>query len=174
MFRTIEWTDEGVVMLDQRRLPEQEIYLTLRTAGEVAEAIRDMVIRGAPAIGVAAALGIALGFRSEGDTAPEDRRARFESLACLLASTRPTAVNLFWAIDRMRIRFEEHAADPFPRLAAALSEEAQRIRKEDIEANRAMGRHGAPLLPDECRVLTHCNAGALATAGYGTALGVVR
>src|SRR5881397_2943257 len=118
MFSTIDWTDEGVVMLDQRRLPEQEAYLTLRSAEEVAEAIRDMAIRGAPAIGVAAAMGIALGFRSAGDGSPEERRGRFESLARLLASTRPTAVNLSWAVERMRRRFEEHAADPLPRLAA--------------------------------------------------------
>src|SRR5262249_33114786 len=102
------------------------------------------------------------------------RRASFESLATLLAGTRPTAVNLFWAIDRMRRSFEKHLSDSFPGLVSALREEALRIRTEDIEANRAMGRHGAPLLPDECRVLTHSSAGALATAGYGTALGVVR
>src|SRR6058998_1783461 len=174
MFSTIEWTDDGVVMLDQRRLPEQEIYLTLRTAEEVAAAIRDMAIRGAPAIGVAAAMGIALGLRRSGDAAENDRRARFESVARLLESTRPTAVNLFWAVDRMRRRFTEYLADPFPRLAAVLREEAIAIQREDIEANRAMGRHGATLLPDVCRILTHCNAGALATAGHGTALGVVR
>jgi len=174
MFSTIEWTDEGVILLDQRRLPEQEIYLTLRSAEEVAEAIRDMAIRGAPAIGVAAAMGIALGFRSADDDSPGTRRPRFESLARLLTSTRPTAVNLSWAVERMRRRFEEHVSDPFPRLASALKEEALLVRHEDIEANRAMGRHGAELLPDDCRVLTHCNAGALATAGYGTALGVVR
>ncbi len=174
MFSTIEWTDEGVVMLDQRRLPEREIYVTLRSAEEVAGAIRDMVIRGAPAIGVAAAMGMALGLYRAGDAPLEDRRSRFESLARLLQATRPTAVNLSWAVDRMRRRFVEHAADPFQHLVSALKEEALRIQKEDIESNRAMGRHGAPLLPDSCRVLTHCNAGALATAGYGTALGVVR
>src|SRR5437867_6744569 len=174
MFSTIEWTDEAVVMLDQRRLPEREIYLTLRSAEEVAQAIRDMAIRGAPAIGVAAALGIALGFSRTGDAPDEQRRARFQSLADLLASTRPTAVNLFWAIARMRRRFEAHVAEPLPRLAAALRDEALSIQREDIESNRAMGRHGASLLPESCRVLTHCNAGALATAGYGTALGVVR
>src|SRR6267143_4450145 len=174
MFSTIEWTDEGVVMLDQRRLPGLEIYLTLHSADEVAEAIRDMAIRGAPAIGVAAAMGVALGFRDDAGDSVDERRARFESLARRLAATRPTAVNLVWAVERMRRFFEEHAADPFPRLASALKEEALRIRQEDIEANRAMGRHGARLLPDECRILTHCNAGALATAGYGTALGVVR
>src|SRR2546422_1049781 len=152
MFSTIEWTDEGVILLDQRRLPEQEIYLTLRSAEEVAEAIRDMAIRGAPAIGVAAAMGIALGFRSADDDSPGTRRPRFESLARLLTSTRPTAVNLSWAVERMRRRFEEHASDPFPRLASALKEEALLVRHEDIEANRAMGRHGAELLPDDCRV----------------------
>jgi methylthioribose-1-phosphate isomerase len=174
MFRTIEWTDDGIVMLDQRRLPEQEIHLTLRSAPEVAAAIRDMVIRGAPAIGVAAAMGMALGVLRAGDAPPEGRRATFDSLARLLESTRPTAVNLRWGVDRMRRCFAEHGGEPFPRLVAALRDEALAIEREDVEANRAMGRHGAPLLPDECRVLTHCNAGALATAGYGTALGVVR
>src|SRR5207247_8989480 len=110
MFSTIEWTDDGVVMLDQRRLPEQEIYLTLRSAEEVAAAIRDMAIRGAPAIGVAAAMGIALGIGRAGDAAVDDRRARFESVARLLEATRPTAVNLFWAVDRMRRRFAQHLA----------------------------------------------------------------
>jgi methylthioribose-1-phosphate isomerase len=174
MFSTIEWTDEAVVMLDQRRLPEKEVYLSLRSAEEVAQAIRDMAIRGAPAIGVAASLGMALGFAQEGDVPIEKRRERFESLADRFASTRPTAVNLFWAIARMRRRFEAQAGDPFPRLAAALKEEALAILREDIESNRSMGRYGASLLPSSCRVLTHCNAGALATAGYGTALGVVR
>src|SRR5262245_7815286 len=116
MFRTIEWTDAGVVMLDQRRLPDEEVYLTLGSAEEVAAAIRDMAIRGAPAIGVAAAMGMALGMRAGGDAAGDLRRDRFEALARLLASTRPTAVNLFWAIDRMRRRFAEHSSDPFPRL----------------------------------------------------------
>jgi methylthioribose-1-phosphate isomerase len=174
MFSTIDWTDDGVVMLDQRRLPEHEIYVTLRTAEEVAESIRGMMIRGAPAIGVAAAMGIALGFRDAAGDSPEGRASRFESLARLLASTRPTAVNLTWAVERMRRCFEQHAREAFPRLAAALREEALRVQREDIAANRSMGRHGAALLPDDCRVLTHCNAGALATAGYGTALGVVR
>ncbi len=174
MFRTIEWTDAGVVLLDQRRLPEQETYLTLRSPAELAEAIRAMVIRGAPAIGVAAAMGIALGFQGEGGGPGDERRGRFESLARLMAATRPTAVNLSWAVDRMRRRVEAHRGDPFPGLQAALKEEALAIQREDLEANRALGRHGAPLLPETCRVLTHCNAGALATAGYGTALGVVR
>ncbi len=174
MFRTIAWTDEGVVLLDQRLLPEQEIYLTLRTGEEVAAAIRDMAIRGAPAIGVAAAMGIALGFVRGGDAPAADRASRFDALCHLMAATRPTAVNLFWAIDRMRRRFEERRGDPFPTLAAALRDEALRIGHDDLEANHAMGRFGAALLPERCRVLTHCNAGALATSGYGTALGVLR
>jgi len=174
MFQTIEWTDEGVVLLDQRRLPEQETYLTLTSAGEVAAAIRDMAIRGAPAIGVAAAMGIAVAFQRCAEVPVAECAARFERAASLLAATRPTAVNLFWAIDRMRRCFERHRLEPFPRLAAALKQEALAIHAEDVVANRAMGAHGSALLPQSCRVLTHCNAGALATAGYGTALGVVR
>jgi methylthioribose-1-phosphate isomerase len=184
MFQTIAWSDEGVVMLDQRRLPGDEIYLTLRTPEEVAGAIRDMVIRGAPAIGVAAAFGIALGFAraaasgagASGRPAPEDREAGalFARLADLLAATRPTAANLFWAIARMRRAREAVGDRPLPAIAEALRREALRIRDEDIEANRRLGRWGAELLPPEARVLTHCNAGALATAGYGTALGVIR
>jgi len=174
MFQTIEWTDEGVVMLDQRRLPEQETYLTLTSAEEVAAAIRDMAIRGAPAIGVAAAMGIAIAFVRAGEIPEAERTDRFERAARLLGATRPTAVNLFWAIDRMRRCFLSHRLDPTVRLADALKKEALAIRHEDIEANQAMGRHGSALLPESCRVLTHCNAGALATAGYGTALGVVR
>jgi len=175
-------------MLDQRRLPQEEVYLTLRTPEEVAAAIRDMAIRGAPAIGVAAAMGIALGFplperdgarigRAGDPAGPvEEAPARFERIASLMAATRPTAVNLFWAIARMRRVVAEHAGrkGPAAGLAAALRDEAIRIHDEDIAANRAMGRFGAPLVPATARVLTHCNAGALATAGYGTALGVVR
>jgi len=188
MFKTIDWSDGTVVMIDQRRLPDEEVYLQLRTAEEVAEAIRSMAIRGAPAIGVAAALGIALGFR---DGAPAGgERERFETLARLFASTRPTAVNLFWAIERMRGRFKAATGSPGgaqpggapsgggktagTAIGAALLDEANRILREDIEANRSMGRHGAALVPEGGRILTHCNAGALATAGYGTALGVVR
>ena len=174
MFKTIAWTDEGVVMLDQRHLPEQEIYLTLRTGEEVAAAIHDMAIRGAPAIGVAAAMGLALGFVRGGDCAPGERSTRFESLAGRFAATRPTAVNLFWAIDRMRRRFEAHREESFPALSVALRNEALAIQEQDVAANRRMGRLGAELLPQSSRVLTHCNAGALATAGYGTALGVLR
>jgi methylthioribose-1-phosphate isomerase len=175
MFKTIEWGEGGVLLLDQRRLPEEEVYLTLKTPEEVAAAIRDMAIRGAPAIGVAAAFGIALGFQAHArGTGSDDPDARFEALAALLGATRPTAVNLFWAIERMRRRFEAHRHEGPAALASALAAEARRIHAEDIEANRSMGRYGAALLPGEGAVLTHCNAGALATAGYGTALGVVR
>src|SRR2546426_10668596 len=131
MFQPIEWTDEGVVMLDQRRLPEEETYLTLTSADDVAAAIRDMAIRGAPAIGVAAAMGIAVAFRRCEDIPVAERPLRFERDASLLAATRPTAVNLFWAIDRMRRCFQIHRLDPFPRLAAALKRsEERRVGKE--------------------------------------------
>jgi methylthioribose-1-phosphate isomerase len=169
MFKTIDWSDGTVVMLDQRRLPDEEVYLRLRTPEEVAEAIRSMAIRGAPAIGVAAALGMALGFRDGTPAGAESER--FETMARLFASTRPTAVNLFWAIERMRGRF---AAAGGSSIGSALLDEAIKILHDDIEANRSMGRHGASLIPEGARILTHCNAGALATAGYGTALGVVR
>ena len=174
MFETIAWTEEGVVILDQRRLPAEETYLTLRTPEEVAAAIRDMAIRGAPAIGVAAAMGLALGAKHFAESGGAERERRFGELCALLAATRPTAVNLFWAIERMK-RAAASVEDRPPReFAARLLEEARRIKDEDIEACRAIGRNGAPLVPDGALVLTHCNAGALATAGYGTALGVLR
>src|SRR5262245_6705452 len=144
MFKTIEWTEGGILLLDQRRLPEEEVYLTLRTPEEVAAAIRDMAIRGAPAIGVAAAFGIALGFQP-GAPGPADPAARFEALATLLGGTRPTAVNLFWAIERMRRHFEAHRNEGPAALAAALLAESRAVHAEDIAANRSMGRHGAEL-----------------------------
>ena len=168
MIETIQWTDAGVVMIDQTRLPREETYVTCTTYREVADAIRTMVIRGAPAIGVAAAMGIALGMR---DAASD---GEFEEICATLAATRPTAVNLFWAIDRMRRRYQELRGIPLPELRRKLIEEAQRIRLEDIAINECIGRNGADLVPDNRTVLTHCNAGALATAGYGTALGVIR
>ncbi|MDP8980385.1 MAG: S-methyl-5-thioribose-1-phosphate isomerase [Acidobacteriota bacterium] len=168
MIETIQWTSAGVVMIDQTRLPREETYVTCTTYREVAEAIRGMVIRGAPAIGVAAAMGVAIGMR---DAATE---AEFEEICATLAATRPTAVNLFWAIDRMRRRYQELRGTPLPELREALIQESQRIRLEDIAINECIGRNGAPLVPDHKTVLTHCNAGALATAGYGTALGVIR
>ena len=173
-FRTVEWSEAGVVMLDQRVLPGEEIYLTLRTPEEVAEAIRSMVIRGAPAIGVAAAMGVALGAVQANGLAPKAFRQRVEQVCELLAATRPTAVNLFWAIERMK-QLLHAAGDTAPaKVAERLVEEALVVRREDEEACRRMGRFGAPLMPDTGQVLTHCNAGALATSGYGTALGVIR
>jgi methylthioribose-1-phosphate isomerase len=166
MVETIQWTDDGVVMIDQTRLPREEVYVTCRTYGEVADAIRSMVIRGAPAIGVAAAMGVAVGVLRSSD--------RFEDICDTLACTRPTAVNLFWAIDRMRKLYESLQDRPIEEIRARLVAEAQQIRLEDIAINQAIGRHGAALVPDGKTILTHCNAGALATAGYGTALGVVR
>jgi methylthioribose-1-phosphate isomerase len=171
MVETIQWTDAGVVMIDQRRLPHEEAYVTCRDYGEVADAIRSMVIRGAPAIGVAAAMGVALGM-SHADPARFD--AELETISAALAATRPTAVNLFWAIERMKRLYAGIRALPADEIRRRLVEEAQRVRLEDIAINEAIGRHGAPLVPDGKTVLTHCNAGALATAGYGTALGVVR
>ena len=166
MVETIVWTDAGVVMIDQTRLPREEVYVTFRDYREIAEAIRSMVIRGAPAIGVAAAMGVALGVL-RGD-------AEFDQICDTLAGTRPTAVNLFWAIDRMRRLFESLRGKPVAEIRIRLIEEAQRIRLEDIAINEAIGRNGAGLVPEGKTVLTHCNAGALATAGYGTALGVIR
>ena len=171
MVETIEWTDAGVVMIDQTRLPREERYVTCRTYEEVAEAIRSMIIRGAPAIGVAAAMGIALGV-AQADA--NNLEAQFEKICATLARTRPTAVNLFWAIERMKRTFAESAGLSLPRLRNRLIAEAQQIRLEDIAINETIGRNGAALVPDGKTVLTHCNAGALATAGYGTALGVIR
>src|SRR3954470_17685991 len=169
----IEWTDRGVVMLDQRLLPTQEVTHTYTSYREVAHAIRDMIIRGAPAIGVAAAMGVALGvLHANADPAKLD--AEFEIICDTLARTRPTAVNLFWAIDRMKRLYAGLRGQPIEAVRLRLVEEAQLIREEDIAINRAIGRHGATLVPDHRTVLTHCNAGALATAGYGTALGVIR
>jgi methylthioribose-1-phosphate isomerase len=165
MVETIEWTDGGVVMIDQTRLPRETTYVTCRTYLEVADAIRTMVIRGAPAIGVAAAMGFALGVLQGRDV---------EVVAAELAGTRPTAVNLFWAIERMKRLHASLVGRPVEEIQAAVVAEAQQIKLEDIAINRAMGKHGAALVPDGKTVLTHCNAGALATAGYGTALGVIR
>jgi methylthioribose-1-phosphate isomerase len=166
---TIEWTPEGVVMIDQTRLPRETVFVTCRDYLEVAEAIRTMIIRGAPAIGVAAAMGVALG-ALKSDNLDADMPLICETLA----QTRPTAVNLFWAIDRMkRVYAETKSAGPTAAREKLISE-AQQMRAEDIAINQAIGRHGAPLVPDKKTVLTHCNAGALATAGFGTALGVIR
>jgi methylthioribose-1-phosphate isomerase len=210
MFKTIEWTDQGVRMIDQTRLPGEEIYRTYADYREVAEASRSLVIRGAPAIGVAAAMGVALGIKCSAAKDTAELRVEFEKIAETISRTRPTAVNLFWAVQRMRRVFENYLAgrdQGWQNFGANLSEldratlmiespdspssegsetgclrgvkarlvaEAQRILAEDIAINEAMGRHGADLMPDSGTVLTHCNAGALATGGYGTALGVIR
>ncbi|MGH9430098.1 MAG: S-methyl-5-thioribose-1-phosphate isomerase [Terriglobia bacterium] len=180
MFKTIEWTGDGVRMIDQTRLPADETYRLCRDYQAVAEAIRSMVIRGAPAIGVAAAMGIALGMQQSQAKSVEALQSAFETIADTISRTRPTAVNLFWAVRRMRTVFENvlkgggSEAEVITKAKALLVEEAQKVLSEDIAVNEAMGRHGAALLNDSATVLTHCNAGALATGGYGTALGVIR
>ena len=168
MIETIQWTDSGVVMIDQTRLPREEVYVTCTDHLQIAQAIRSMVIRGAPAIGVAAAMGIALGMQQA------QSADRFDEICETIRITRPTAVNLFWAIERMRRVFNEAAGRDLSEIRAKLVAEAIQIRLEDIAINQCIGRNGAPLIPDGATVLTHCNAGALATAGYGTALGVIR
>ncbi len=176
MLPTIDWQDGAVVMVDQRKLPGQELYIRCRTAQEVARAIRTMVIRGAPAIGVAAAMGIALGMRNSSAKGTRQFAVDFQKICDMMASTRPTAVNLFWAIDRMKGVFAEaaQAGQSTEEIADRLERESRAIHDEDVAACRAMGRFGAAVVPDGARVLTHCNAGALATAGYGSALGVIR
>lgn len=177
MIKTVEWTTEGVRMLDQRILPTEEKYLMLRSYEEVAEAIKKMVVRGAPAIGVSAAMGLALGASQSVGTSIADLEFDFDYMCDVMSRTRPTAVNLFWAIERMREAFRRAKAvtSDVEEVKNRLVEEAQTIYSDDIEANRKLGRFGGELIPDNSTVLTHCNAGALATAGdYGTALGVIR
>ena len=174
MIKTLEWTDAGVRFIDQTKLPTEETYVTCKTYEEVADAIRTMIVRGAPALGVAAAMGVALGVR---DSQAKDHAALkqdVDRICEVVAATRPTAVNLFWGIQRMKAKFDEVSAQPISIIQQTLVSEAQHMLDEDIAANRAMGRHGAVLLPSGGGILTHCNAGALATCGYGTALGVVR
>jgi methylthioribose-1-phosphate isomerase len=177
VIKTVEWTDEGVRMLDQRLLPTEEKYLTLRSYEEVAEAIKKMVVRGAPAIGVSAAMGLALGAKQSVGTSIADLEFDFNYMCDVMGATRPTAVNLFWAIERMRARLNraKTETDDVEEAKRQLVDEARKIFDEDIESNRSLGRFGGELIEDGATVLTHCNAGALATAGdYGTALGVVR
>jgi methylthioribose-1-phosphate isomerase len=163
-------------MIDQRKLPAEEIYVRCKTAAEVARAIKTMVIRGAPAIGVAAAMGIALGMRKSKATGTQKFAAELQKISEMMAATRPTAVNLFWAIDRMKRTFASaaQAGESVEQIKDRLDAEAQKIHDEDLASCRAMGAFGAEVVPAEARILTHCNAGALATAGYGTALGVIR
>ena len=174
MIITLEWTDAGVRFLDQTKLPTEEIYVNCTTHQQVADVIRNMVVRGAPAIGVAAAMGIALGVKNSKAESAGDLKKEFDEICKGIGETRPTAVNLFWAIRRMQEKFELLRVRPVAQIKQSLIEEAQRMHAEDIAANQAMGRHGATLMPSSGGVLTHCNAGALATAGYGTALGVIR
>jgi methylthioribose-1-phosphate isomerase len=174
MIKTLEWTDSGIRFIDQTKLPTEETYVTATSYQQVADIIRTMVVRGAPAIGVAAAMGVAIGvLKSEAKDLTALRRD-LDHISDLIAKTRPTAVNLFWAIQRMREKFEAVSAQPIAKIKGALVEESKRMMAEDIASNQAMGKHGAVLLPASGSVLTHCNAGALATAGYGTALGVIR
>jgi methylthioribose-1-phosphate isomerase len=176
MLPTIAWQDDDIVMVDQRKLPANEIYVTCKSVNDVAKAIKTMVIRGAPAIGVSAAMGLALGAARSKATGTKQFTTEFQRNCDLLAATRPTAVNLFWAIERMKRTFSEGAlaGESVDQLKARLRKQADRIHDDDVESCRAIGRHGATLVPVEARILTHCNAGALATAGYGTALGVIR
>jgi len=174
LIQTLEWTDSGVRFIDQTKLPTEERHVTCRTCEQVADAIRNMVVRGAPAIGVAAAMGIALGVKNSKAETVGELKQELDRCCEMVGKTRPTAVNLFWAIRRMQDKFESLRIRPLQQIKQALIEEAQRMHAEDIAANQAMGRLGAMLMPASGGVLTHCNAGALATCGYGTALGVIR
>jgi methylthioribose-1-phosphate isomerase len=174
MIQTLEWTTEGVRFFDQTKLPTEEVYVNCTTHQQVADVIRNMVVRGAPAIGVAAAMGIALGVKNSKAENGAELKKDFDEICEAIRQTRPTAVNLFWAIRRMQDKFEKIRVQQISQIKQSMIEEAQRMHAEDIAANQAMGRHGATLMPASGGVLTHCNAGALATAGYGTALGVIR
>jgi len=174
MIQTLEWTESGVRFIDQTKLPTEEVYVNCTTHEQVADVIRTMVVRGAPAIGVAAAMGIALGVQNSKAATTGELKSDLDQICEVIGKTRPTAVNLFWAIRRMRDKFESLRVRPLAQIKQALVEEARRMHAEDIAANQAMGQHGAALMPASGGVLTHCNAGALATCGYGTALGVIR
>jgi methylthioribose-1-phosphate isomerase len=176
MLPTIAWQGDDIVMVDQRKLPADEIYVTCKSVNDVAKAIKTMVIRGAPAIGVCAAMGLALGAARSKATGTKQFTTEFQRNCDLLAATRPTAVNLFWAIERMKRSFSEGAlaGESVDDLKARLRTAADRIHDDDVASCRAIGANGAALVPAEANILTHCNAGALATAGYGTALGVIR
>jgi methylthioribose-1-phosphate isomerase len=174
MIETLEWTESGVRFIDQRKLPTEEVYVNCTTHEQVADVIRTMVVRGAPAIGVSAAMGIALGVKNSRATTFAVLKQEFEQICDLIGKTRPTAVNLFWAIRRMGEKFDSLQSLPIAQIKQAIIAESQRMHAEDIAANQAMGKFGATLMPSSGGVLTHCNAGALATCGYGTALGVIR
>lgn len=168
--QAVQWQQTQLHLLDQRKLPQEKITLVLNHASEVAQAIKDMVVRGAPAIGITAAYGVVLAAKDAYQQYPEQWREVIQADLQCLAQARPTAVNLVWALERMQACFADITGDPVPKLL----QEAQKIQQEDITANYTMGQLGGDLLPENCRVLTHCNAGALATGGYGTALGVIR
>lgn len=176
MLPTIDWHDDTIVMIDQRKLPVSELYVRCRSAQQVARAIKSMVIRGAPAIGVAAAMGLALGVRKSKATGTQKLAAEFYKMCEVMAATRPTAVNLFWAIERMKkaLAAGASAGESVDQIKGRLEAEARQIHDEDVASCRMIGSHGAAVVPDRARILTHCNAGALATAGYGSALGVIR
>jgi len=174
MLPTIAWRNHSVIMIDQRKLPAQEVYVRCRTYIQVAQAIEKMVIRGAPAIGIAAAYGLVLGVMAMRAETARSLEADFDRVYRRLERTRPTARNLFWALERMRAVYETSRGMGLPATKKALLLEAQAIEREDAETNRLIGLHGRDIIPDGATVLTHCNAGALATAGYGTALGVIR
>jgi len=170
----LQWKNDRVFMLDQRILPEKELYLECRTYQEVAHAIKCMVVRGAPAVGVAAAMGIALGVQAIPEKNKKEFLPRFDTICNTIASTRPTAVNLFWAIERMKNLVYQNLRVSLKVLSLLLKKEALKILKEDIESNKRMGKYGSKFIKNGAVILTHCNAGALATGGYGTALGVIR
>jgi methylthioribose-1-phosphate isomerase len=176
MLPSVAWQDDDIVMVDQRKLPAAEVYVTCKSVNDVAKAIKNMVIRGAPAIGVCAAMGLSLGAARSKATGTKQFTTEFQRHCDLLAATRPTAVNLFWAIERMKRAFSEGAlaGESVEQLQRRLRREADRIHDDDVASCRAIGAHGAALVPEQANILTHCNAGALATAGYGTALGVIR
>lgn len=171
---TLAWRDDALHVLDQLLLPAQIQYVVCRTQEQVADTIRRMQIRGAPAIGVAAAFGMALAVKTWEGPAGQELSEHWMRCRRLLADTRPTAVNLFWALDRMQKLYDRVSGQDLEKIREATLTVAQKIYRDDVEANRTMGRNGAALVPDPARILTHCNAGALATAGYGTALGVIR
>jgi methylthioribose-1-phosphate isomerase len=172
MLTPVSYCDGTIELIDQTLLPHEVVTLTIRDYRELADAIREMRIRGAPAIGIAAAYGVVLGIQALTDGAVLDER--FKKVIEELAGTRPTARNLFWALERMMQVFRENRDKGLEFLKETLLDEAKRIHEEDIEANKRIGSHGAKLIPDKATILTHCNAGALATGGYGTALGIVR
>lgn len=174
MFRTIDWKKDRIILLDQTRLPLEESYVECRDVNELADCIRRMVVRGAPALGVTVALGIALGARKIKTRDRERFKREFERICRIFENTRPTAINLFWSIEQMRKILENSSQMTVEDIKVKLTQEAQKIYQEDIKINREIGRQGRVLIKDQSRILTYCNAGALATTGYGTALGIIR